>query len=405
MRVSTAFNRMLAIPGASVRSVAFTPDGLVIGVARRFRRLTCPCGASTSSCYDRSTRRWRHLDAGGHRVFIEAEIRRLRCASCRCVRTEVVPWARPRARHTRDFEDVCAWLAQRTDRTSVARLLRCSWAGVSAIVCRVVDDAREGAELRGLRRIGVDEICYRHRTFLTLVADHDTGGVVWMGEGKRTQTLLSFYDELGDAAVQLEAVSCDLGEAFVRATKIATPHARICFDPFHVVKLANEAVDAVRRHGRRSASGAPRAQDASLRHLRWALLKGAGELTPAQRRVLSDLRRQRHVLWRAWVLKEELRELYTIDDPARAASYLRQWMARAARSRIPQMIAFARTVRAHFDGIVAAVELGLSNSRLEGIASKIRLINHRGYGHHSASALMAMVFLCCGGIEISLPMR
>jgi transposase len=397
---------MLATPGATVASVTFTEAGIVIGLRRRFRRLTCPCGWSTRSCYDRSVRRWRHIDLAGTRVFLKAEIRRMRCDVCGRVRTERVAWARPGARHTRDFEDVVAWLAQRTDRTSVARLLRCSWEGVSAIVSRVVADSIDATRLHGLYRIGVDEICYRHRTYLTLVADHDTGVVVWIGEGKRAQTLAAFYDALGaERTAQLQAVSLDLGEAFVAATTAAAPQARICFDPFHVVRLANDAVDAVRRAATRTAGHRPHAHGRGTRHLRWAVLKGGDRLTAPQRQVLDELRRTRHVLWRAWVLKEELRDLYRIADPALAAAYLRRWLSRATRCRIPQMVAFARTVRRHFAGIVAAVELGLSNSRLEGVNSKIRLINHRGYGHHSAAALVAMIYLCCGGVRTVLPFR
>jgi len=60
-------------------------------------------------------------------------------------------------------------------------------------------------------------------------------------------------------------------------------------------------------------------------------------------------------------------------------------------------------VRENRAGILAAVELGLSNSRLEGTNSKIRLLNHRGYGHHSAQALTAIIYLCCGGVTIRLP--
>jgi transposase len=387
---------MLLIPGGSVRAVRFESGVIVVGVARRARRLTCPCGASTRSCYDRSIRRWRHLDLAGHRLFIEAEIRRLVCPTCRHVRTETVPWARPRARHTRAFEDLCAWLAQRTDRTTVARMQRCSWEAVSAIIERVVADQRPA--IGELKRIGVDEIRYRHRTFLTLVVDHDTGRVVWIGEGRRAETLAAFYRQLGEGALRIEAVTCDLGEAFIAATRRHAPNARICFDPFHVVALANDAVDLARKHaGRLDASATRR------RHLRWALLKGEASLNTAQRAALDELRRERHMLWRAWVLKEELRELYTLGDTTLASSYLRVWLDRASRSRIPHMVNFARRLRRNIDGIVAAVELGLSNSRLEGINSKIRLINHRGYGHHSASALSAMVHLCCGGLTVSLP--
>ena len=162
MRVSTAFNRMLAIPGASVAGVSFTPLGIVVTLRRRSRRLRCPtCGFTTGAAYDRSVRRWRHLDLGASRLYLEAEVRRLQCTRCDRVVTEDVPWARPRARHTKDFEDVVAWLAQRADKTTIARLLRCSWETVARIVVRVVASSIDDARLDDLYRIGVDEVSYR----------------------------------------------------------------------------------------------------------------------------------------------------------------------------------------------------------------------------------------------------
>ena len=119
--------------------------------------------------------------------------------------------------------------------------------------------------------------------------------------------------------------------------------------------------------------------------------------------MLERLRRSRHVLWRAYVLKEELRDLYRLPPGHRPDTHLDAWLARACRSRIPAMVKLSRTIRRHRDGILAAVELGLSNSKLEGMNSKIRLINHRGYGHHTAAALIAMTYLCAGGITIQLP--
>ena len=108
MRVTTAFNKMLALVGASVVSVRFGPEGIVVGIGNRRRRLVCPCGWSTRARYDTARRRWRHLDAGVCRVWIEGDIRRLDCRRCGRVRTEQVPWARLGARHTRDFEDMVA---------------------------------------------------------------------------------------------------------------------------------------------------------------------------------------------------------------------------------------------------------------------------------------------------------
>ncbi len=111
------------------------------------------------------------------------------------------------------------------------------------------------------------------------------------------------------------------------------------------------------------------------------------------------------MLYRCWQLKEGVRDLYRLADPADAPRHLDWWLAWACRSRIPALVTLSRTVRANRDRILAAVELGLSNSKLEGLNSKIRLINHRGYGHHSSGAVIAMIYLYCGGITVELPLR
>lgn len=405
MRVTTAFNTMLAIPGAFVTSVAFTPAGIVVGLRARRRKLRCRCGHETSAVYDRSVRRWRHLDLGATKLFLESEIRRLACPRCDRVVTEEVPWARPGGRLTRDLEDLVAFCAQRMDKTTVARLLRVSWASVARAVVRVVADHLDTSRLDDLFRIGIDEVSWRkgHR-YLTVVADHDRGGaVVWAGEGRSAATVACFFDELGpERTAQLTAVSCDMSAGYLKAIAEHAPEARVAIDPFHVVKLANEAIDACRRwawnEARRAGTDAR-----AVKHTRWALVKDPGALSTDQRLTLERLRRSRSVLYRAWQLKEALRDVFRLRGLGAAHQFLDRWLAWACRSRIPAFVRLSRTIRAHRDGILAAVELGLSNSKLEGLNSKIRLINHRGYGHHSAAAVIAMIYLCCGGITVELP--
>jgi transposase len=368
-------------------------------------------------------RRWRHLDLGACKLYLEAEIRRLGCPRCQRVRTEDVPWARPSARLTRDLEDLIAFMAQRMDKTTVARLLRVSWESVARAVTRVVADRLDDTRLDELYRIGVDEVSYRkgHR-YLTVVADHDRGGaVVWAGEGKKAATLKAFYDQLGaERKAKLQAVSLDMGIAYAHATTTEVPHATQCVDPFHVVQLANRAIDQARRWAwnlerranpapkrptGRPAKGSPPTPERPrwIKNTRWALVKDPDRLSGGQLAVLHRLRRERSVLYRCWQLKESLRDLYRGARPEDAASHLSRWLEWACRSRIPSFVALSRTVRANADRILAAVRLGLSNSKLEGLNSKVRLINHRGYGHHSAAALIAMIYLCCGGITVQLP--
>jgi transposase len=291
---------------------------------------------------------------------------------------------------TRDLEDVIAWLAQRTDKTSVSRLLRVAWPTVQA----VLDD---------LFNLGVDEISYkRGHQYLTVVADHDTGRVVWVAKGRNRATLASFFDTLGpDRCAQVQAISMDMAPVWRDPCARFIPHAAICFDPFHVVRLANLALDAVyknmsRDHG--TGTG-----DRDWRRTRYALRAGAERLDDDHHALLRRLRRRRYALWRAWELKERLRDLYRTVEPDDARPYLKAWCTAALRSRLRPFINLARQRQHHFDGIVAAVEHGLSNSRLEGINAKIRLINRRGYGHPNGDHLAAMIHLCLGGITITLP--
>jgi transposase len=400
VRVTTAFNRVLAVPGASVASVSFTEDGIVIGLRRRFRLLTCPCGHRSAARYDSSVRRWRHLDLGSCLVWLEAEIRRVNCRGCGRVRTEVLPWARPGARHTRDVEDLVAWLAQRMDKTSITRLLRMSWEAVDRIVRRVVADHLDDTRLDDLFRIGVDEISYKrgHR-YLTVVADHDTGRVVWLAAGRSRDTFEAFFDELGGRAGRLQAVSMDASPTYLPVTAERAPHARICLDPFHIIKWANAALDLVYR-----AHPMPRdITGRRWRTIRHALRAGKENLRAEHRAIVNALRRGRYQLGRAWELKELLRNLYRTVAPEHARKYLKTWCTKAMRSNIAAFQTLAKRLTNHFDAVVASVELGLSNSRLEGINSKIRVIQRRGYGHPSPDSLTAMIHLCLGGITITPP--
>jgi len=248
VRVSTAFNRMLALPGASVQTVDFTDDGIVVSVRLRKRKALCPCGRWSRSTYDHSRRRWRHLDLASSKCWIECDIRRIDCGGCGRVRTEQIPWARPSARHSRDFEDVIAWLCQRTDRTAVTELMRVSWEGVTSIIGRVVADHLDTDRLDGLYRIGVDEISYKKRSYLTVVSDHDRSRVVHVTEGRSGQGLVEFFELLGPQRCnQIDAISMDMAPMWRTPCETYIPDAVLCFDPFHVMSWVNAALDAVVR--------------------------------------------------------------------------------------------------------------------------------------------------------------
>ncbi len=132
-------------------------------------------------------------------------------------------------------------------------------------------------------------------------------------------------------------------------------------------------------------------------------MKAPERLTARQASKLAEVQRANRGLYRAYLLKEELRALYQLPDPALAAAHLAAWLAWASRSKLRPFVKLARTIRRYRDGILAAIRLGLSNARLEGLNSKARLISHRSFGFHGPEPLIALVHLCAGGIVVDPP--
>ena len=409
MRVTTAFNRLLALPGVSVSDVSFGVDTVTVDVVLRRRRLLCPeCEFSTSSCYD--TRpvfsRWRHTDMGRWKVLVRAGLRRLQCPT-HGVRVEQVPFARHRSGFSRDFEDLVAFLATKTDKTTITRLSRVDWDSVGRICERVVADGLDPARLEGLVSIGVDEVSWKkHHNYLTLVTDHTGKKIVWGAEGKDTATLDRFFDELGDPGAQdLQAVSMDMGAAFNKSVRTRAPQAVICIDPFHAVKLVTDALDVVRRQTWNELRQLPdQAAAKKFKGARWSLLKRPEDLTDEQSATLRQLRRRGGELWRGYSLKEAFRAIFSGDlDPDQTAELLDRWCSKASRSRLPPFVKVAKTIRKFRDGILAAIRLKINNGRAEGLNNHVRLITRRAYGFHSPKAALALVMLSCGPIQLHLP--
>jgi transposase len=190
-------------------------------------------------------------------------------------------------------------------------------------------------------------------------------------------------------------------EKAIRA-KEGVPHAQVVFDPFHVCQLGSKATDQVRRaeynqHGRSSTDTGK-----WIKGVRYSLLKDPAKQTTTQLLKLAEVQQTNKRMYRAFLLYGELRYVYKVPKE-HAEERLNAWLAWASRSRLKPFIKLARTIRKHKQGVLAAVEIGISNGRLEALNSKVRLISHRAYGFHSADALIAMIYLCCAGIQIALP--
>ena len=207
MRKTKLWKKLLAVEHAVLEDAdaGEAPDGSEIAVVRlhpdRGHRLRCPGCGRKCRFYDagEGRRRWRALDLGVMRCFLEADAPRVKCPR-HGVLTAAVPWAGPGARFTTAFEDHAAWLCAQMPWSKAARLLRTTWRSLQSIVERVVAGLRGGKDrLDGVRRIGIDEKAWRkgHR-YITVVVDHDAGRIIWAAEGRNKETLAKFFDDLGE---------------------------------------------------------------------------------------------------------------------------------------------------------------------------------------------------------------
>lgn len=461
VRVTSAFSRLLCLEGVWVRGVEFLADRVLVRVALRRQRLICPvCGYATMAregIQDHESV-WRHLDLGVWRLEIRATLRQLRCPE-HGVHVEGVPFARHRAHFTRDFDDLVGWLATKADKTTITRLVRIDWQTIGRIIKRVGEELIDGDRLTGLFEISMDEVAWRkgHR-YLTLVADHERGCVVWGTEGKGQAPADAFFDELDpppedpparaerpswqpDPAImvpfgpcptvpagegihgawlqqgeelepaifarasRLTAVSMDMTGGYARSVREHAPQAEIVIDNYHVCQLATKALDEVRReHWNELRHAGDKDAAKKFKADRWALLKNPDDLSDKQADALAEIQAIGGKVARAWAMKEMVRAIFakglSVEEVSKLIDRL---LSRLSRCRLEPFMRLGRTIRKHREGILAARRLNLSNARAEALNNKAKLIVRRAYGFHSASAALALIHLTCGPFTLTLP--
>lgn len=412
MRMKSVWRRLLGVEKAVIKRIEFDEEaGAVVASVRPSRRLRERCGrcGRRSGRYDsgEGCRRWRGLDLGTVPVYLEAEAPRVNCFE-HGVTVVAVPWARHDSRFTRAFEDQAGWLVTHTSRTAVSELMRVAWRTVGGIITRVVREAEAAVDrLSGLRRIGIDEISYRKgHKYLIVVVDHDKRRLVWATAGRDEAALSRFFEALGPKrCTRLELISADAAPWIASMVRRYCPQARLCLDPFHVVAWATEALDEVRRQVWNAARRRGHYDLArELKGARFALWKNPENLTRRQEYKLASVRHLNEPLFRAYLLKEQLRLVFK-KAGSLGKEILGDWLQWARRCRIRPFVDLAKTIARHRIDIEATLDLGLSNALVESVNTKIRLLTRIAFGFHSADALISLAMLALGGLCPPLPGR
>jgi len=360
-------------------------------------RFCCPaCGAVDQPVHDTRERSWRHLHFFQYQAFIHARVPRVRCSECARTTQVAVAWARAGSGFTQLFEALVVTLCREMPVNTVAGRLGVSDDAIWRILDYYVEAARAQADYSDVRRVGIDETASRRgQRYITLFHDFGQGRVLFACDGRDQQTVARFAEDLrahGGEPEQVDAVCMDMSKAYIAGVGKHLPAAAITFDAFHVVQLANQAVDEVRR--------AESKHQPALKHSRWTWLKDKRKWTNRQILQAHDLTRMRLKTARAWRLKEALRDLYQqATTPEQANALFAKWYNWARRSRLDPFKRLATTLKAHLQGLLNAFDSGLSNGRAEGINSLIQAAKARARGYRTTGSLTTITYLIAGRLE------
>jgi transposase len=376
-------------------------------ISCRGAALACPaCGAGAQPVHDWLRRCWRHLDFFQFEAWLHCEVPRVACGSCGKTTQVPVPWARAGSGFTAAFEALALALCRELPVRQAAALLRCKDKQLWRRIEFYVAQARALEDFAGVHTVGIDETSLRRgQDYITVVHDLDAKRLLFATEGRDHQTVLEFAADLkahGGDPGDVRHVCMDMSAAYAKGVALALPAAQISYDRFHVVWMAIEAMDQVRRAEMaddsarvRSALGADDRR--TLKQLMWGMRRNPAGWSRAQLHAMHWLQRSTLKSARAWRLKMALREVYARarahNSAEQAARDLRAWLSWARRCRLEPLKKLAATLKERFDAVVRGMTDHRSNAFVEAMNGLLQQAKRAARGFRTSANFIAIAYL------------
>lgn len=360
-------------------------------------RFPCPvdgCG-ETFTAYDIKERTWRHLNFFQYRTYLHAEVPRVQCGA-HGVKTVPVPWARPGSGFTLMTERWILDLAKEVSVKKIGEILGEHDTRIWRVLRYYVEKAREKAVYSNVTAIGIDETSKKGQRYITVMVDENHKRVIYITDGKDSPTVTRFredFEKHKGKPEKIRIITCDMSAAFKKGIEENFPDSARVIDKFHVIKHANEAVDAVRKE---EVKGNP-----DLKKTKYIWLKNADNLTDAQQAKKNSLMRKHLKTARAYSMKVELQDIYeNCQSRAEAEVRLKKLCGWMIRSRLEPMKELCRTIRNHWNEILNYFSFRYTNAILEGMNSMIQNIKRRARGFRNNEYFETIIYLCCGQLDL-----
>ena len=363
------------------------------------RRLVCSKCGTRQHVRDRlKERTWQHVPLWNIPVYLHYRPCRVQCRRCGTV-VEKFPWGNGKSRLTFPLVLASATWSRQLPMGVVAKMYKICWNSVYSAVKQVVAYGLARRDKSDAILLGIDELSRKKgHVYLTNIYDLLNKRLLASFPGRAEQSLESFFREWGKENLSnIMAVCCDMWAPYVKAIREHLPDARLVFDKFHIVRHLLVALDEVRK-----------SEQAAFRNTfpelliktKYLWLKNPWNLKEGQSLRLSDLTKRRLKTFRAYVLKEQFRDLWNSPIRSDAKSFLRHWCWLATHSKLIPMRDFARMLRKHEDGILAYFDVPINNGMVEAMNNNAKVISHRARGYRSSKTFSTLMLHCMGGLKM-----
>ena len=370
--------------------IGIRPDGeaLLVDLIPNPRRFpTCSgCHQPSTTIHEYCQRSIRDLPILGRSVRLNVELRRVECGACG-KRMESVSWLDRYSRMTRRLAEAVTQACRRLPTLHVAELFGLHWDSVRLLERRALQAALEKLPKAQPKRLVMDEFAlFKGHRYASVVLDADTRRVLWIGEGRSRAAIRPFFEELGpEGCARIEAVAMDMNTAFDLEVRQHCPQARVVYDLFHVVaKYGREVIDRVRvDEANRLRHDKPARK--VIKQARWLLLRNPENLKREEQQLrLQDLLAANQSLMTVYLMKAELKTLWSPTTAWGWRSAWKQWLRLAGESEIPALKQFAKRLRGYWRGILSRVRWPMHTGQLEGINNRIKVIKRMAYGYRDS---------------------
>jgi len=391
-------------PPWEVEGIEFSKETKRLDIAIGFSRgatFACPVCGTSAPAYDTKEKTWRHLNFFQYEAYLTARVPRVKCPNASCgIKQVSVPWAREGSGFTLLFEALVMTLVREMPVKVAAAILGEHDTRIWRVIDYHVQSARAQVDHSRVRRVGMDETSARRgHDYVSFFFDMDQRCLLFGTEGKDHETVKAFVRDLdahNGSAEKVTDASLDMSKAFIKGVLEAMPNAEITFDPFHMIKHMNNALSKVRAEEAKMFPGL-------MKGSRLSFLKNPENLTEKQEGTLTKLCGYRLKTARAYLLKLALQDVYFALNREEAERQLQSWYSWAIRSQIDHVKKVAKTVKNHWNGILAWFDSKLSNGFIEAINGLIQSAKRRARGYRSTKNLINMAYLIAGKLDFGLP--